>query len=98
MRQTRVMHTWKFGDTTQFVWTPGTDSKGFEKLVEKERHDFVAKDVRVGFMRIENVFSPSLGRYVPSTVIADHGEGDPVVYAKLELKRLAVKKMACAEA
>lgn len=89
-RQTRVMHTWKFGDSTQFVWTPGSDTKGFPQLVRREHLGFKATDVAVGYMRIENVFSVLLGRYVPSTVIADSGEGEQVVYGKRVLDRQPV--------
>lgn len=86
-KQTRVMHTWKFGDTTQYVWTPGSETKGFDQLVKREHNGFKAIDVAVGFMRVENIYSVSLGRYVPSTVIAADGEGDPVVYGKRVLNK-----------
>lgn len=89
-RQTRVMHTWKFGDSTQFVWTPGSDTRGFHQLVGREHRGFKATDVAVGYMRVENVFSVLLGRYVPSTVIAPDGEGDQVVYGKRVLDRQPV--------
>lgn len=88
-RQTRVMHTWKFGDSTQFVWTPGSDPRGFQQLVRREHNGFTAIDVAVGYMRVENLYSVALGRYVPSTIIAEDGEGDQVVYGKRVLDRQA---------
>jgi hypothetical protein len=82
------MHTWIFGDSTQFVWMPGTDEKAFGKIVKEEHRGFRADDIKIGFMRIENVFSHALGRHVPSTVIAQDGEGEPVVYGKRVLDKM----------
>lgn len=85
--KTRAMHTWKFGDTTQYVWTPGSDTGGFPQLVRREHNGFKAIDVAVGYMRVENLYSVALGRYVPSVIIAEDGEGDQVVYGKRVLDR-----------
>lgn len=85
--KTRAMHTWKFGDTAQYVWTPGSDAGGFPQLVRREHNGFKVIDVAVGYMRVENLYSVALGRYVPSVIIAEDGEGDQVVYGKRVLDR-----------
>lgn len=85
MRKTRVMHTWRFDASGQYVWTPGNDEKGFASLVKKEHPGYEATEIKVGFMRVENVFCKRLGRGVPSTVIADDGEGEQVVYGIYDL-------------
>lgn len=85
MAKTQVMPTWRFDRSNQFVWTPGADTEGFGALVKQEHPGFEATEVKVGFMRRENVFSWALDRYVPSTVIADDGEGEQVVYGVYDL-------------
>lgn len=87
MKKTHVMHTWTFGSDIQYVWMPGTETEGFEELVLSERRGFVVKDIAVGFMCEEPVFSQAKGTSVRSTVIAAQGEGTPVVYGKIELKK-----------
>lgn len=93
MRKTRVMHTWRFDMSNQFVWTPGSDTEGFAALVKQEHPGFEATEIKLGFMRIEKVFSRLLNRYVPSTVIADDGEGEPVVYGVYDLDQALMRSV-----
>lgn len=93
MHKTRVMHTWRFDKSGQFVWMPGSDTAGFAALVKQEHPGFEATEIKVGFMRIESVFSLRLDRYVPSTVIADDGEGEQVVYGFYDLDQALVRSV-----
>jgi hypothetical protein len=87
MKKTRMMHTWTFGSDTQYVWMEGSTVEGFAELVKTEWRGYVVTNIATGFMREEPVFSQGKRTSVQSTVIAAKGEGLPVVYGEVEVKK-----------
>lgn len=85
MTKIRTLHSWKFGDHTQFAWREGSDLIAFQADFCHERPFFDLLAAQCGFMRDEMVFSPAAGRSVRSTVIALCGPGRPVVFGKMVL-------------
>ncbi|WP_338924632.1 hypothetical protein V0M98_33995 (plasmid) [Pseudomonas silesiensis] len=94
MRTIKSLHTWKFTDSTRVACRHGSDCEQFANDFTAEYPYFEAVDVKRGFMREEPVFSPYRRAYVKSTVIDAVGPGEPVVYARMEIKAVLPRQAA----
>lgn len=87
MSKINAMHTWSFQSSTQYAYREGDDCEQFAADFAAQYPSMTAYDIKVGYLRQENIYSPYTRRYVRSTVIGDEGEGTKVVYARMELVR-----------
>jgi len=85
MSKINAMHTWDFRTSTQYAYREGDDCEQFAADFAAQYPGMTAFDIKVGYMRQENIYSPYTQRYVRSTVIGVDGEGKKVVFARMEL-------------